>query len=313
MWNSVCLSVRSMHLPISQDSLKSSGTNLQFSALCSSSNAWVTTSTSWLAGNATAQPASLILWLQKELKACVCTQWLHHSPNHLARLDWPNNQSLGTAAYIQLTQVALWKGQLFARWAEHYFWLPAQAVSGTGLDLPLNNSTQDQRQNEFIVLCKKVCKESGERKNCGDVWHKAAEPSQLAWAALGRGVGPRRQCGEQSGGWALRAGREKERGECMQRKGLVFRSAATWECPSWSAAATSGAGTTRCSVGWRRLGGEAEHISWQLGRAPPTIAGTGRAGQTPLTRSVTMGPCSAWPRQQTGRPELSGSPLFGKT
>ena len=197
----------------------------------------------------------------------------------------------------------------------HCFWLLAHAVSGTGLDLPLNNSTQGQRQNEFIVLCKKVSKESGERKNCGDVWHEAAEPWQLAWAALGRGVGPM----ESAWGAEWWVGSEGQEGKGKRRmhakKEVCFPptllpAKVHPEVPLLPAVCGTTEHSHQMDETW---GGEAEHISWQLSRAPQTIAGTGRAEQTPLAHGITMGPCSARPRQQAGRPELSSSPLFGKT
>lgn len=221
MWNSACLSMRSMHLPVSQDSLKSSSTNLQFSAPCSAVPGLQPPPAGclWMLWH---QPTSLILQLQKELKACVCTQWLHHSPNHLVRLDWPNN----CWAWLPTSS---WRKWLYGR--DINLLSEQCTVSGSwpmlcleqGLICLWITAHRVRDKMNLSSSVRKWVKKVGKGKTVGMFGTRLLSLGSWLGLRWEEAWDQRSQRGEQSGGWALRARRGKERGECMQRKRFVFR------------------------------------------------------------------------------------------
>lgn len=273
MWNSACLSVRSVHLPVSQDSLKSSGTNLQFSAPCSAVPGLQPPPAGclWMLWH---QPTSLILQLQKELKACVCTQWLHHSPNHLVRLDWPNN-------WWAWLPTSSWRKWLYGR--DINLLSEQCTVSGSwpmlcleqGLICLWITAHRVRDKMNLSSSVRKWVKKVGKGKTVGMFGTRLLSLGSWLGLRWEEAWDQRSQRGEQSGGWALRARRGKERGECMQRKRFVFRqhcylrrSILKCHCYQRCAAQLSTA------IRWTRRGGEkrntfpgssAEHLKQSLG------------------------------------------------
>lgn len=238
MWNSAYFAMRSVHLPVSQDSLKSSGTNLQFSAPCSAVPGLQPPPAGWL-WMLWHQPTSLILQLQKELKACVCTQWLHHSPSHLVRLDWPNN----CWAWLPTSS---WHKWLYRR--DINLLSEQCTVSGSwpmlcleqGLICLWITAHRVRDKMNLSSSVRKWVKKVGKGKTVGMFGTRLLSLGSWLELRWEEAWDQRSQCGEQSGGWALRARRGKKEENACKERGLFSANTATCEGPSWSAIATSG-------------------------------------------------------------------------